>query len=94
MADLRKLKKDELLELCKRLLEEKEELQKQYDDLNAFYAELENELAEKINAMERSDRIKDMRWFMWSLQADNLLTPELADFIENYLQYNNLICEW
>ena len=94
MADLQKLKKAELLERCKRLQEEKEELEKQIDDLNGFYVEMENELAERINALDRNDYIKDMRWFRWQLQAENLMTPELADFIEDYLQNNNLICEW
>ena len=94
MADLQKLKKAELLERCKRLQEEKEELEKQIDDLNGFYVEMENELAERINALDRNDYIKDMRWFRWQLQAENLLTPELANFIEDYLKNNNLICEW
>ena len=91
---LQKLKKAELIEMCKKLLEEKEELEKQIDDLNGFYVEMENELAERINALDRNDYIKDMRWFRWQLQAENLLTPELANFIEDYLKNNNLICEW
>lgn len=94
MADLQKLKKADLIERCKRLQEEKEELQFQMDNLNSLYAEMENELADKINALDRNDYIKDVRWFGWQLQAENLLTPELADFIEDYLQNNNVICEW
>ena len=61
---LQKLKKAELIEMCKKLLEEKEELEKQIDDLNGFYVEMENELAERINALDRNDYIKDMRVFL------------------------------
>lgn len=94
MTDLQRLKKAELIERCIRLQEEIEELQSQIDNLNSFYVELENEVAIKSRELENADRIKDMHWFTWNLKSENLLTPELAAFIENYMRYNNLICEW
>lgn len=94
MTDLQRLKKAELIERCIRLQEEIEELQSQIDNLNSFYVELENEVAIKSRELENADRIKDMHWFIWNLKSENLLTPELAAFIENYMRYNNLICEW
>lgn len=94
MFDLYKMKKSDLIDKCRELLDENENLQKQIDDLNDYYSEMENELAKKINELDRNDYIKDMKWFKWRLQCDNLLTSEMEDFIEDYLRYNNVICEW
>lgn len=89
MKELYKLTKEELIARCRKLQSENDDLQSELDNLSESYSELENQLAEQINDFDSRDIIKDVDWFKWKLQLNNLLTPELESFIEDYLKFNN-----
>lgn len=91
MNNLYKLTKEELILKCKRLQSENENLQDELNSLSDCYTEMENLLAEKINALDGVETIKDIRMFKFRLQLDNLWTRELEYFIENYMKYYNEI---
>ena len=74
---------------CRRLQLKNEELQHEIDELNSCYTEMENQLAERINILDNTDTIKDVNYFEWRLQLENMLTTELESFIEDYLKYHN-----
>ena len=38
---------------------------------------------------DESKSIKDLDNFIWKLKVDNLYTPELEKFIEQYMKYYN-----
>ena len=81
--------KEELILLCKRLQSENDTLQDELDRLSDCYVEMENQLADRINALDALDTIKDVNWFKWRLEVDGLLTPKLESFIDEYLKYYN-----
>ena len=87
MKDLYKMTKEELIAHCKRLQSENERLQNELDNLSDSYTEMENQWADAINASD--DSIKDVNWFMFKLDIDGLLTPQLKSFIETHLKYYN-----
>jgi flagellar biosynthesis chaperone FliJ len=93
MSNLYKLTKEELIARCKKLQSENENLQDELDSLSDCYTEMENQLAERINALDAVDIIKDVDHFKYRLQLDNLLTQELESFIENYLRFYNYNAE-
>ncbi len=74
---------------CRKLLSENEKLQDELDRLSDCYVEMENQLADRINISNNTDIIKDVNYFKWKLQLEDMLTPELESFIEDYLKYHN-----
>ena len=80
MKKLCEMTKLELIEKC-------EELSNEYDRLNDSYCEIENLYANSVNSSD--DTIKDINHFKWRLQIEGLLTPQVEEFIENYLKYYN-----
>ena len=91
MKSLYQMTKEELIATCRKLQSENETLQDELDRLSDCYVDMENQLAETANVIDSTDVIKDVSWFKWKLQLDNLLTPELEKFIENYLKFNNVM---
>jgi predicted nuclease with TOPRIM domain len=87
--NLYELTKEELVARCKKLQSENERLQDELDRLSDCYISMENQLADVISDLDSRDIIEDVNWFKWRLQLDNLLTPELESFIEDYLKFNN-----
>lgn len=87
MKDLYKMTKEELVTQCKRLQSENERLHGELDNLSDCYSEIENQLADAINASD--DSINDIDHFKFRLEIDGLLTPQLESFIETYLKYYN-----
>ena len=85
--NLYKLTKEELIARCKRLQSENERLQDELDKLSDCYSEMENQCADAINTLDNT--IQDMDWFMFKLEIEGLLTPQLKSFIEIYLKYYN-----
>ena len=83
--------KEELIATYRKLQSENETLNDELDRLSDCYVELENQLAEATNIINCDNNIKDIGWFKWKLQLDNLLTPELEKFIENYMKFNNIV---
>ena len=87
MKDLYKMTKEELIATCKRLQSENERLQDELDNLSDSYTEMENQLADAIDASD--DSINDIDHFKFRLEIEGLLTPQLKSFIETYLKYYN-----
>lgn len=92
MSNFYGMTKEELIARCRKLQSENEKLQDELDYLSDCYTELENQLAEQINLLDAVDII-DVDQFKWRLQLDNLLTPQLESFIENYLKFYNYSIE-
>ena len=88
-----RLTKEELIARCKKLQSENENLQDELDRLSDCYSEMENQLADRINAMDAVEIIKDVDWFKFRLEIDGLLTSELECFIEYYLKFHN-VARW
>ena len=87
MKDLYSSTKEELILKCKRLQSENDKLNDELDRLSDCYAEMENNLADAINASELF--IKDVKQFVYRLELDGLMTPQLESFIKEYLKYYN-----
>ena len=81
--------KQELIEENKRLKEKFENLELEFNNLNDLYSEMENKYAEIQNKYDSDSIIYDVEWFKFKLTLDNLLTPELEDFIKEYLRFYN-----
>lgn len=91
--DLENKTKEELIDIIKEKNERIEELE---DDLKD--AQLENdELSEENDKLESQledqigeEGIKSLENFIWKLKLDNLYTPELESFINDYyMRYHN-----
>ena len=91
MKELYKMTKEELVVKCRNLQSENQRLEDELDRLSDCYTEMENQLADRINALDAVDSIKDVEWFKYRLQLDGLLTPQLESFIEDYLRYYNIV---
>lgn len=89
VKELYKMTKEELIAKCRKLSSENEKLQDELDRLSDCYVEMENQLADKINTLDNTDVIKDVNYFKWRLQLEDILTIELESFIEDYLKYHN-----
>ena len=89
--NLSKMKKADLEALVQSQMEEIEDLKSQLVDGEGFYGELENQVADLSQKLEKieDDALFDVKDFKWRLQLDGLLTPQLDDFIENYLKFHN-----
>lgn len=91
--DLENKTKEELIDIIKEKDERIEELeddlkdsQNECDDLEEENQKLEEQLDEQIG----SEGIKSLENFIWKLKLDNLYTPELENFINNYyMRYHN-----
>jgi hypothetical protein len=81
--------KQELIEENKRLKKRIEDLEFDFNNLNDLYSEMENKYAEVQNEFDSLEGIYDVEWFKFKLASDNLLTPELEDFIRQYLRFYN-----
>lgn len=90
MKELCRMTKEELIGRCRRLQSENERLQDELDGLSDCYTEMENQYADVVNNSNRTDRINNIEHFKWKLSIDNLLTPELIDFIDYYLKFHNM----
>lgn len=85
--------KEELINLIKEKEEKIEELendvdywQNEYNDLEEEKEKIESQLDEQIG----SEGIKSLENFIWKLKLDNLYTPELETFINDYyIKYHN-----
>lgn len=93
--EVKKLTKSEILNEYKKLLEDYEELESEYSDLNDWAGEQENAAYNANKKLEKVMRIKNyssilsITSFKRRLLLENLLTDELEDFIDNYLRYYN-----
>ena len=81
--------KQELIEENKKLKKRIEDLEFDFNNLNDLYSEMENKYAEVQNEFDSLEGIYDVEWFKFKLALDNLLTPELEDFIRQYLRFYN-----
>lgn len=81
------------------LLKELEELQNKLEiaenDVDYWQHEY-NEMEEKVDELEQTieniticDGIKDTNNFIHKLETEGLCTPEIQDFINNYLRFYN-----
>ena len=85
--------KEQLINLIKEKEEKIEELendvdywQNEYNDLEEEKEKIESQLDEQIG----SEGIKSLENFIWKLKLDNLYTPELETFINDYyIKYHN-----
>ena len=86
-----KMTKAELEDLVKKQAVQIEELEGQLADGDGFYAEMEYQVADLSRKLEKLEEngIYDLNNFKWRMQMDGLLTPQLEDFIENYLKFHN-----
>lgn len=93
--EVKKLTKSEILNEYKKLLEDYEELESEYSDLNDWAGEQENaaynanKKLEKVMRINNYSSILSITSFKRRLLLENLLTDELEDFIDNYLRYYN-----
>ena len=86
-----KMTKADLEQLVKEQAVKIEELEGQLADGEGFYAEMEYQVADLSQKLEKleDNGIYDLNHFKWRLQMDGLLTSQLEDFIENYLKFHN-----
>ena len=84
--DLKSKTKEQLISM----LEEKEEKIEQLEqhEYNDIYGEKEQLEAETKN-IQIDNCINNLDNFIWKLKIDNLYTPELEKFIEQYMKYYN-----
>lgn len=50
---------------------------------------MENKYANLQNKFDSDCMINDINKFKWQLTVDELMTPELEEFIEYYIRYHN-----
>lgn len=85
--------KEELIGLIEELNEKIEELENDVDYWQDEYNNMEEEkekLEEQLDDQIGNEGIKSLENFIWKLKLDNLYTPELEDFINNYyMRYHN-----
>ena len=81
--NLYNMTKPALVAECQRLKSENERLQDELNNLSDYCVEMENQLAESVAVCA----IKDVSAFKYRLLLDNLLTPQLESFIDDYLKY-------
>lgn len=85
--------KEELIQIINEKNERIEELeddlkdaQLENDELSEENEKLESQLEEQVG----SEGIKSLENFIWKLKLDNLYTPELESFINDYyMRYHN-----
>ena len=80
--------KAELEQENNKLKEELEELQCDYNYLDEAYGELERINAELVNSVG-DYYISDVSDFIFRLKVENLYTPELEKFMEDYRRWHN-----
>ena len=57
--------------------------------MSDLYCEMENKYANLQNKFDSDCMINDINKFKWQLTVDELMTPELEEFIEYYIRYHN-----
>lgn len=84
-----KMKKNELLEYVKELLEKVEELELANDRLEEYAIEKENGEAEASNNLYeiKENGIVNVDEYMFKLKIDNLYSEELEEFTRNYIKH-------
>lgn len=85
-------KKDELIKLIKEQEDKIHELEQDVDYWQDEYDDMEKEkdkLEEQLDDQIGDEGIKSLENFIWKLKLDNLYTPELEKFIENYMKFYN-----
>lgn len=87
--NLYKLTKEQLVAKCKKLQSENGKLEDELDNLSDSYAEMENQWANAINALNDENVIKDVDQFKFRLELEGLLTSQMESFIDDYLKYYN-----
>ena len=87
--NLYKLTKEELIARCKRLQSENDRLQDELNNLSDCYTEMENQHADAINVLNNTHAIKDVDYFKFKLELEDLMTPQLESFINDYLRHYN-----
>lgn len=87
MKDLYKMTKEKLIARCRKLQSEMKKLQDELDSLSDCYTEMENQLLD--NSLDDTSSILDVNHFKWRLQIDDMMTPQLESFIEDYLRFYN-----
>lgn len=91
--ELKNKTKEELIEIIKEKDEKIDQLendveywQSEYNDMEEEKDKLESQLDDQIG----SEGIKSLENFIWKLKLDNLYTPELETFINDYyMRYHN-----
>lgn len=84
--------KSELIELVKDQEERIHQLEQDVDYWQKEFNDMEeekDELDEQLAKLEEHQDIKNLEWFIWKLKLENLYTPELEKFIENYMKFYN-----
>ena len=89
MKELCGMTKEELIGRCRKLQSSIKRLEDELEGLSDCYSELENRLADEINYLDERSSIFDVDDFKWRLRVDDMLTPQLESFIENYLKFYN-----
>ena len=79
------MKKKEEKKTKSEILEEKiQEIRDNLNNIDDVWDNLDDLVDE-----DESKSIKDLDNFIWKLKVDNLYTPELEKFIEQYMKYYN-----
>ena len=78
--------KEELIQIIKEKDERIEELEEDLKDTQLENDKLKSQLEDQIG----EEGIKSLENFIWKLKLDNLYTPELESFINDYyMRYHN-----
>lgn len=98
--EVKKLTKSEILNEYKKLVEDYEELESAYNNLNEWAGEQENSAYEanaKLEELTKADSndpaIISIGDFKRRLSVESMLSSELEEFIDNYLRYYNKVGE-
>ena len=89
MKSFYKMTKEELIAAVRKLQSENERLTDELDRLSDFYFEMENQLA--VNSLNETSTILNVNHFKWRLQIDDMMTPQIESFIEDYMKFYNTV---
>ena len=90
--DLKSKTKEQLISMLEEKEEKIEQLEQDVDywqhEYNDIYGEKE-QLEADTKDIQIDNCINNLDNFIWKLKIDNLYTPELEKFIEQYMKYYN-----
>ena len=90
--DLKSKTKEQLISMLEEREEKIEQLEQDVDywqhEYNDIYSEKE-QLEADTKDIQIDNCINNLDNFIWKLKVDNLYTPELERFIEQYMKYYN-----
>lgn len=90
--DLKSKTKEQLISMLEEREEKIEQLEQDVDywqhEYNDIYSEKE-QLEADTKDIQIDNCINNLDNFIWKLKIDNLYTPELEKFIEQYMKYYN-----